>query len=149
VERFSDRDDDFVTFDGRPVNREPPHGATVVVVSESPDGWRYLTLHRAHRGSEYEGDWAWTPPAGARLPGEDVARTARRELQEETGLDGEPLPLRVAGAQWTVFELEVPWGCHVVVDGEEHDRYEWVSLEEACRRCLPAVVADALRLAAR
>ena len=78
-----------------------------------------------------------------------MAQAAKRELQEEAGLDGEPLPLRVAGAPGAVFELEVPWGCMVVVDGVEHDRFEWVSMEEACRRCLPAVVADALRLAAR
>jgi ADP-ribose pyrophosphatase len=32
------------------------------------------------------GRWAWELPAGSLKPGEDVARAARRECQEETGL---------------------------------------------------------------
>jgi ADP-ribose pyrophosphatase len=32
------------------------------------------------------GKWAWELPAGSLKPGEDVARAARRECQEETGL---------------------------------------------------------------
>jgi hypothetical protein len=31
----------------------------------------------------------------------------------------------------------------------EHDRFEWVSLEVAVRRCLPSVVAEGIRIAAR
>src|SRR5258708_15566233 len=31
-----------------------------------------------------------------------------------------------------------PVGTEVVVDGEEHDRFEWVSFAEARRRCQPA-----------
>jgi hypothetical protein len=31
-----------------------------------------------------------------------------------------------------------PWGTRVVVDGEEHDMFEWVSFAEARRRCQPA-----------
>jgi hypothetical protein len=40
-----------------------------------------------------------------------------------------------------VFALEVSWGTEVVVDGEEHDRFEWVSFAEALRRCRPAELA--------
>lgn len=47
---------------------------------------RLLLLHRKHNGSAYEGDWAWTTPSGARLPGELVHACAQRELAEETGL---------------------------------------------------------------
>jgi 8-oxo-dGTP pyrophosphatase MutT (NUDIX family) len=120
-----------------------------VVVSKSPEGWRYLILHRAHHGPEFDGEWAWTPPAGARLPGEDVAACAARELEEESGLRGTPKPLLVEDVEWAVFELVVPWGTPISVDGVEHDRHEWVTLEEACSRCLPAIVAESLRLAAR
>src|SRR5258708_39914834 len=41
---------EFTTWDGEPVCRERPHGATVVVASRAPQGWRYLLLHRAHHG---------------------------------------------------------------------------------------------------
>ncbi len=47
-----------------------------------------------------------------------------------------------------MFELVVPWGNPIAIDDVEHDRYEWVTLDEASSRRLPAVVADSLRLAA-
>ena len=137
------------TYDGLPVSEEPPHGATVVVASRAVDGWRYLILHRAHHGRAFEGDWAWTAPAGARFPGESVLACSRRELREETGLTDAPEPVAVDDVEWAVFKLVVEWGTPIVVDGTEHDRYDWVSLEEACAHCLPSVVADSLRLVAR
>ncbi len=146
---FSGRDQEFATYGGLPVSRDPPHGVTIVVFSESPDGRRYLLLHRSYDGEAFEGDWAWTPPAGARLPGELVVVCAARELREETGIDAEPIPIQVHDTDCAVFRLEVPWGIELAVNDDEHDRHEWVLLEEACRRCLPSVVADALRLAAR
>jgi hypothetical protein len=75
---------EFTTWDGEPVSRERPHGATVVVASRGPQGWRYLLLHRAHHaGPAREGDWAWTPPTGSLRPGEDVSACVARELREE------------------------------------------------------------------
>jgi 8-oxo-dGTP pyrophosphatase MutT (NUDIX family) len=135
--------DEFTTWDGEPVSREPPHGATIVVASRAPAGWRYLLLHRAHHGADWAGDWAWTPPAGSRKPGEEVAACASRELREETGLTATPQPVRTGDVTWAVFALAVPWGATVLVDGTEHDRAEWVSYDEARQRCLPAVVAEA------
>ena len=80
------------TWDGLPVAREAPYGASVVVRREDS---AYLVLHRAVNGAEYVGDWAWTPPAGSRQPGESVYAATLRELAEETGLSGyEPLPAR-------------------------------------------------------
>ena len=81
------------TWDGLPVSEEKPYGITAVVFRRVC-GTEVLMLHRAHRGSDYEGEWAWTPPAGARLPGEPVDACARRELREETGLElpMEPTP---------------------------------------------------------
>ena len=35
---------EFTTWDGEPVSRERPHGATVVVASRAPQGWRYAYL---------------------------------------------------------------------------------------------------------
>ena len=57
--------------------------------------------------AEYEGKWVfcrhrlrstWEIPGGHREPGEDIAETARRELQEETGaVEAELRPLSVYG----------------------------------------------------
>jgi 8-oxo-dGTP pyrophosphatase MutT (NUDIX family) len=132
--------EEYTTWDGEPVSRERPHGATVVVAARSPAGWRYVLLHRAHRGPDWEGDWAWTPPAGSRKPGEEVSACAVRELYEETGLRADPRAVRTADTDWAVFALEVPWGTAVTADGSEHDRFEWVTYAEACRRCRPAEV---------
>lgn len=139
--------EDFTTWDGEPVSRERPHGATVVVASRSPGGWRYVLLHRGHHGPDFAGDWAWTPPAGSRKPGEDVTACAIRELQEETGLHADPRPVLTRDTGWAIFVLEVPWGTPVAVDGAEHDRFEWVSYAEACRRIQPAPVAESFMLA--
>jgi 8-oxo-dGTP pyrophosphatase MutT (NUDIX family) len=106
-----------------------------------------LVLHRAHNGPEFEGDWAWTPPAGARFPGEEVQARAVRELEEETGLKGDPIALVIEDIEWAVFDLVVPWGVDISLDGE-HDRCEWLALDDACARCLPTVVAESLRLPA-
>jgi 8-oxo-dGTP pyrophosphatase MutT (NUDIX family) len=61
-----------------------------------------------------------------------------RELREEIGLRASPRPVVTEDVNWAVFALEVPWGTEVGVDGEEHDRCQWVSFDEARRRCRPA-----------
>lgn len=132
---------EFTTWDGEPVSRERPHGVTIVVASLSPHGWRYLLLHRAHHGRDYDGDWAWTPPSGSRKPGEEVIACAIRELREETGLRERPCPVVAKDVDWAVFALEIPWGTPIAVDGTEHDRLEWVTYADARVRCRPEVLA--------
>jgi 8-oxo-dGTP pyrophosphatase MutT (NUDIX family) len=143
----------LTTWDGIPISPEPPFGALVVVYCETFAGLRFLILHRAHHGPAYEGDWAWTPPSGSRLPGEPIDGCAQRELLEETGLR---LPLRSTAcgtSTWHVYLAELPpeqlgSGAAIVLDAE-HDRYEWVSLESALARCLPAQVGQSLRRVAQ
>ena len=94
------------TWDGLPVSAERPHGVTVVVYRWTEQGLQVLLLHRAHRGPDYEGDWAWTPPAGARLPGEPVEACARRELREEAGLVLDVRPTACGTADWAVYVAE-------------------------------------------
>jgi 8-oxo-dGTP pyrophosphatase MutT (NUDIX family) len=64
-----------------------------------------------------------------------------RELLEEVGWLASPRPVATDDVDWAVFALEVPWGTEVVVDGEEHDRFEWVGFAEARRRCRPEALA--------
>lgn len=98
----------------------------------------FLLLHRTHHGgASREGDWAWTPPSGTRKLGEDLSACVSRELLEEVGWQASARPVLTDGVDWAVFALEVPWGTDVLVDGKEHDRFEWLSFDEARRRCRP------------
>jgi 8-oxo-dGTP pyrophosphatase MutT (NUDIX family) len=127
------------TYDGQPIAKEKPFGACVVVYRESAEGPEFLIMHRGHDGPDYEGDWAWTPPAGARFPGEDIHACAQRELKEETGLD---LPIALASAPdeaWAAFVAKAPPDAAIVLN-EEHDRFEWLSADAALARCQPQIV---------
>jgi 8-oxo-dGTP pyrophosphatase MutT (NUDIX family) len=136
------------TWDGLPVARENPVAAAIVVWRRGPSGGReFLVLHRRHHGPDYAGDWAWTPPAGARQPGESPKSAAVRELREETGLDLALVALESATEAVALFAAEAPADAEVVLE-PEHDRFEWLSLEEAVTRCLPPVVGEGLRRAA-
>lgn len=133
--------------EAEPISDEPPHGAMTVVYRRSTGGLEYLLLHRPY-GADYEGDWAWGPPAGGRFPGEDVDLCAARETLEETGLD---LPVRraqVPSPDWLVYLAEAPQGAEVCLS-HEHDRYEWLPLDRVAARVLPMKVRTCLIDAAR
>ena len=134
----------LTTWDQRRVAAEKPYGSSVVVWRRSGREREYLVLHRAAAGSpEYGGDWAWTPPSGARQPDEDVEAAARRELREETGLDLAITPTALGSEEWRVYHAEAPADARIVLD-EEHDRYRWVAAAEAVRMCLPAHVGRSI-----
>jgi 8-oxo-dGTP pyrophosphatase MutT (NUDIX family) len=138
------------TWDGLPVARDRPYACAVVVWREVADVREFLLLHRlAPGGATYEGEWAWTPPSGARQPGERPDVAARRELQEETGLSLPlaPLPDASASEDVALYVAQAPPDAVIVLDAE-HDRFVWLPLEEALPRCLPRVVAVGLANAA-
>lgn len=127
------------TWDGLPISPEAPFGALIVVYRRGEQGIEFLILHRAHNGPTYEGDWAWTPPSGARLPNEPIDECARRELLEETGLT---IPIQATDhgkESWAAYTAEATLEDLIVLDAE-HDRFEWVTLESALARCLPEPV---------
>jgi 8-oxo-dGTP pyrophosphatase MutT (NUDIX family) len=135
----------LTTWDGRSRADDPPFGASVIIYRQGRSGLEFLVLHRAHHGPGYEGDWAWTPPAGARLPGEAIEACAQRELEEEAGLAVAARPVPGGPLDWSVFAAEVGRDAEVVLHDAEHDRFEWVPLDEAVRRCLPATVGEAFQ----
>lgn len=139
--------DTLTTWDGQSISPEKPHGTTVVVYRQDAGRLEFLILHRAHHGPDYEGDWAWTPPSGARFPGEEVEACARRELLEETGLILIPTLTNCGTEDWWVYMAEAPREA-VVRLSEEHDRFEWMSVEVAVQKCAPESVTLPLQKAA-
>jgi 8-oxo-dGTP pyrophosphatase MutT (NUDIX family) len=127
------------TWDDLPVSREKPYGATVVVRR----GGDVLLLHRAHEGRDYDGDWAWTPPSGSRLPGESPEECARRELREEAGLELALHHVPSAHDDWTLWVADAPADAEVALD-DEHDAYRWLPLDDAAALCKPDRVAAGL-----
>ena len=104
--------------------QEPPFGAAVVVWARTAEGPRFLLLHRAHLEDPAASDWAWGPPAGARLPGEAIDACAARELLEEAGLQG-ALQLTAHGqAHWPVYVLRLD-APRAVRLSDEHDAFRW------------------------
>lgn len=139
------------TWDGLPISPEAPFGTSIVVyrrvIYQGTPGVEFLILHRAQEGPDYEGDWAWTPPSGARLPNEDVDVCARRELWEETQLTIPIQRTEIGHDSWALYLAEATNDDVITLDAE-HDRYEWVLFETACARCLPVVVTQTLQHAA-
>lgn len=136
------------TWDGQPVSQEPPHGASVIVYRQKDGAYEFLVLHRAHSGPDYEGEWAWTPPAGARLPGEAIEECAARELKEEAGLSVAATLTSFGSESWYVYVAKAASGALVELDAE-HDRFEWLPAEIAAARCLPDMVGDSVQAVAR
>lgn len=130
------------TWDGLEIAADEPRGATIVVRRPiGDDHFEYLLLHRAHHGPDYAGPWAWTPPAGARQPGEAVEPAALRELKEEAGIDGTDIhPIDLSG-EWARFYAQIPADAPVELIDAEHDDYRWVGPQTAGRLCLPSAVA--------
>jgi 8-oxo-dGTP pyrophosphatase MutT (NUDIX family) len=118
-------------------------GASIAVWRQRGDRREWLLLHRAAAGPDYESEWAWTPPAGARRTGESIQECARRELREETGLELDCSGTSCGTSDWAVFVAEATPETEIHLD-DEHDRFEWLSLEEAVARCLPARVGEML-----
>ncbi|HEY1179136.1 MAG TPA: GNAT family N-acetyltransferase [Phytomonospora sp.] len=136
------------TWDGLAIAPDEPHGATIVVRRPiGGDRFAYLLLHRAHHGPDYAGPWAWTPPAGARQPGEAVEPAALRELKEEAGIDGTDIHPVDLSDRWARFYAEVGEDTAVDLIDVEHDDYRWVDPQTAGRMCLPSAVARQVPIA--
>ncbi|MGC8489207.1 MAG: NUDIX hydrolase [Clostridia bacterium] len=117
-------------------HRVPPRSRPLLPDS-APDGaWR-------------RGRRLWTPPAGARNPGERIEDAASRELFEEAGLRLPFSPAPFDTGTWTKYRAEAPPDTVPTLHDVEHDRWMWVDAAEAVARCQPPVVSDTLRQAVR
>lgn len=126
-----------------------PDCVHIIIVRQVEDGVRYLLLRR----SEEILQGTWQAVTGMIDPGETATQAALRELHEETGL----VPSQFFYAdfletfyipernQFFTSPLFVAWVENetVTLSPEEHDAYEWVSLEEALKRLIWAKQRDA------
>ena len=125
-----------------------PLGVAVDVWRRSGSLLRFLVLHRALWGPEFEGDWAWSTPGGGLEPGEDPHAAAARELREETGLELDLVATRCGPPTTIVFAAEAPVDAEVTLS-PEHDRFDWLTPREARLRCLPLWANEHLACVAR
>jgi 8-oxo-dGTP pyrophosphatase MutT (NUDIX family) len=140
--------DEFTTWDGKAVASQPPHGASIIVYRKAGRGREFLILHRGQQGPDFSGDWAWTPPSGARYPGESMEDCAKRELQEETGLSLPISRTNIGSAEWVIYMAECSASDRVCLS-KEHDRCEWLPAADAVARCRPKMVGDSIKVAAQ
>ena len=131
------------TWDGLQIALEDPRGSSVVVRRFGEAGESsFLVLHRAANGPDYEGDWAWTSPAGARQPGEAIFSAALRELVEEAAIISDDVWAVDLSGQWALFACDVPSDQEIDLVDVEHDRFAWLTAGAASTRILPTWVAD-------
>ena len=112
----------------------------VFVISPRSAGWRVLALQRA---METRCPGAWEPVHGHIEPGEEPEDAAIREVREESGLSVDRLynarvqPFYVHKTH--TLQLAIVFAAFVdnpgvVVTGSEHQRAEWLSVEDALLR---------------
>lgn len=112
----------------------------VFIVDPRPSGWRVLILRRGE-GTRCTG--AWEVVHGRIEPDERPEDAADREIREETGLATtrlynvtcHPFYLHRFGVvQVAVVFAAFADSSDTPTLGPEHDRYEWVSVDEALSR---------------
>ncbi len=120
----------------------------MIVVWRLVDGQRqFLVMHRGQFGPDWEDDWAWGPPSGARHPGEPIEKCARRELLEETGYTLPLTCVTTSDVEWQVYLCQATVSAQPQLS-EEHDRYLWLGEAEAAARITPDTVRTAFQRAA-
>jgi type II secretory ATPase GspE/PulE/Tfp pilus assembly ATPase PilB-like protein/8-oxo-dGTP pyrophosphatase MutT (NUDIX family) len=133
------------------MTKTTPGVVEVFVIRHRGGDWRVLALQRAADGKRPE---SWETVYGKVEPRERPESAARRELEEETGL----VPSALYNVTVSSFYLHtsntvqmcitfaafVPEDADVIIS-DEHQRYEWLSLDEACKRFTWPREAHALR----
>jgi type II secretory ATPase GspE/PulE/Tfp pilus assembly ATPase PilB-like protein/8-oxo-dGTP pyrophosphatase MutT (NUDIX family) len=117
--------------------------------------WRVLTLQRAADGKR---PGSWETVYGKIDAREKPEKAAVRELREETGLEPESLYNVTVSSFYlhatNTIEMCITFAAFVSEDAdvtlsEEHQRFEWLSLDDACERFTWPREGNALRDARR
>jgi 8-oxo-dGTP pyrophosphatase MutT (NUDIX family) len=117
-----------------------PGVVEVYVIRHNAGDWRVLVLQRAPDASR---PGSWELVYGKIDGGERPEKAAVRELGEETGLEVKALYDVTVNSFFLhasqtiqmsiVFAAFVPDDSKVILS-EEHQRYEWLTVDEACER---------------
>jgi 8-oxo-dGTP pyrophosphatase MutT (NUDIX family) len=127
----------------------------VYVIRHNGGDWRVLALQRA---ADAKRPGSWETVYGKIDSGERPEDAAVRELSEETGLDVKALYNVTVNSFYLhakrTIEMCIVFAAFVaddaeVVIGEEHQRFEWLPVEEACERYTWPREAHSLRDAQR
>jgi predicted NUDIX family NTP pyrophosphohydrolase len=147
----------------------PARSAGLLLYRSTPTGLEVLLAHPGGPFWARKDEGVWSIPKGEFDDGSDPLAAARREFGEETGLDvpaGAPWPLGevtqrggkrvwawalegdldLAGVSSNTFETEWPRGSGRMATFPEVDRVEWMPLERALVKILPAQAAFLERL---
>ena len=139
----------------------PALSAGLLLYRLTPAGVEVLLAHPGGPFWARKDEGVWSIPKGEYEAGTDALAAARREFGEETGLEipaGEPLilgevtqrsgkrvsawalqgDLDLSGARSNTFEMEWPRGSGRTSEFPEVDRVEWMSLDRASAKILPA-----------
>ena len=112
----------------------------VYVIRHNGGDWRVLVLQRSPEASR---PGSWELVYGKIDAGERPEQAAVRELREETGLDVSSLYNVTVNSFYLhttqTIQMSIVFAAFVGDDsevtlGEEHQRYEWMSVDEACDR---------------
>jgi 8-oxo-dGTP pyrophosphatase MutT (NUDIX family) len=121
------------------------------VIRHNGGDWRVLTLQRAADGKR---PGSWETVYGKIDARERPEKAAVRELREETGLEPESLYNVTVSSFYlhatNTIEMCITFAAFVSEDvevtlSEEHQRFEWLSLDDACERFSWPREAHALR----
>ena len=127
----------------------------VYVIRHNGGDWRVLTLQRA---ADAKRPGSWETVYGKIDSGERAEDAAVRELSEETGLEVKALYNVTVNSFYLhakhTIEMCIVFAAFVADDaevtiGEEHQRFEWMSVEDACGRYTWPREAHSLRDAHR
>jgi 8-oxo-dGTP pyrophosphatase MutT (NUDIX family) len=121
------------------------------VIRHNAGDWRVLTLQRAADGKR---PGSWETVYGKIDAREKPERAAVRELREETGLEAESLYNVTVSSFYlhasNTVQMCVTFAAFVAVDAhvvlsDEHQKFEWLTLDAACERFTWPREAHALR----
>jgi dATP pyrophosphohydrolase len=129
--------------------------ATVILVRDGATGLEVLMLHRSPGRAILPG--LWQGVSGSIEPGEGIVDAALREVREETGIDAARIDRLysldfVASFLWepldtvlssVYFALRVPSEVEPSLS-DEHDTFEWLSIDEAISRSAWPAYREAL-----
>ncbi|MEO8579083.1 MAG: ATPase, T2SS/T4P/T4SS family [Gemmatimonadales bacterium] len=117
-----------------------PGVVELYVIRHNGGDWRVLVLQRSPEASR---PGSWELVYGKIDAGERPEHAAVRELREETGLDVKALYNVTVNSFYLhtiqTIQMSIVFAAFVGDDsevtlGEEHQRYEWLSVDEACDR---------------